>query len=386
MVDIFIGILAYSIMALVLWLLAHEIAYPSDLRVSCPKTPLITQWPMVISIVLFGIFYGIRYDTGADNITYIEFFESLKRGVIQRDSLEIGYNVISHTFAFFDVHFSVFIGFWGALMLGLIYSTLKHEKKLLPYVALFIILGPFFLTMANTMRQCVALCFFAYSLQFVAEKKLGKYLSCIFIAFLFHKSALLLIPFYYLLRWMFIPKSQWCALIVFIAFTIVGNTPTWVENLNNLSEILMLLNYEDYANNLEQLAQSEWSIEWGPSRIGTWLLMASTITLFISISKKFTLPLKFELYFRCFYWGACFYNLMINTDQVFLRPFAYFYDFYIIIVPFCMYYLKSYKSILLSVSYLILACFYSIYMVIHGILSHSSFEVYKFFFLADYQL
>jgi hypothetical protein len=49
-------------------------------------------------------------------------------------------------------------------------------------------------------RQCIALNIFLYSIQFIINGRFGRYVLLILIAASFHTSALILIPFYFILK------------------------------------------------------------------------------------------------------------------------------------------------------------------------------------------
>ncbi len=385
MEHIIIGISAYVICALILWLLNRE--YVGFRREETRFIPTIfREWPILLSILLFGIFYGIRYDTGADNLMYIDTFEKIKSGVRYRENIEYGFLLISQFLASLELHFSAYIAFWGCLIYYFLYKTLKPYYYVLPYFALFLVLGPMFLEMANIMRQMVAFSIFIYAIKFIEKRNILKYCLCIAICVLFHKSAIILLPFFFLLMNPLVPKKCWVAVLIFVCFTIIGNSPQWSSYLLNIEQLLIFWDYGNYVDHLASFTESDWSIGWGPGRIFSWMLMLLTIVIFYNLNKNHKISKILKKYFCCFFWGACLYNLLINTNQVFLRPISYFYDCYIIVIPICLYYLSkikthSYSKNIAYWGYSFLAYFYSVYFVIHGTLTNTSYEVYKLFFL-----
>ena len=343
------------------------------------------SFPLFLSIIIFGVFYGVRYNTGPDNLTYIETYcEYLNFGKVvgYRDGFEAGYTFILELFSTFRPHFSVFIGFWGVLQIGALFYVFKNDRKVLLYLAPFIILSPFFLEMSNIMRQTSALCIFFIFFPCIEKKQLFRYLIGVSVCVLIHKSAVILYPLYFIMRFIKVPGRK-TAVIIFIICTLIGNTPFWINELNRITAILNFIGYDRYGEGISLYTEhSDWSIAWGPSRFLSWLMILQGIWYFYEVKKKNNLPELYNMFFTCFFYGACLYNILINTHQVFLRPVVYFYDFYVLVLPIVLCYFRpkktSFKWLLLLVS----SYFYSIYMSIHGsLVPNSEFEVYHFFFL-----
>lgn len=90
----------------------------------------------------------------------------------------------------------------SAIILGIIiYTCIKQSKDICMSVFLFMCMGFFFFSI-NIQRQYIALaiCFFSYQFISYDKKDIKKYLISILIASTFHISALIMIPFYFVLR------------------------------------------------------------------------------------------------------------------------------------------------------------------------------------------
>lgn len=380
-----LSIIIYIIWAGILYVLANDMLYSSNGLISKSTKFLTPQ--NILAIFIYAILYGIRYNVGVDNMMYIECYESLlNTGRILRDSFEPGYLYLSKAFANVGLHYSWFIGFWGALQIGFTYYALRRDRRILPYVALFIILGPIFQTWSNIMRQAVAECIFLFTVQYIVDRKMWKYIFWILIATLIHKSAIILIPFYFILNKPMVPKSGLTLALIFLTCTIIGWSPTWTNILYNVESVLKFLEYNAYTDNLEGIIEDANQFRvWGPARTGIWLLYILTIYLYPKVRKYFNLGKRFDIYFVCFFYGRCGYELVANTSNIFVRPLSYFYDFSIVIVPLTIYYLHKRKSRFISPIMWILAYFNTIYWTLKayspGGLGAESPEVYKFFFM-----
>lgn len=345
------------------------------------------RWQNVCAIFVFALIYGIRYNVGVDNIVYITSYENLIKGIqLSSKQFEAGYSLLANIFAKGRLHFSIFIGFWGALQIFFIYYAMRNDKYLLPFIALFIVLGPVFLTWANTMRQAVAECIFIYSIEFIKNKKFWHYCLLVLIASLIHKSAIMLLPFYFIFQKIFIPKNKYVLVIILLICTLIGWTPTFLNLMLRLEDALLFLNYDEYVFNMNGIIEKSDNFrQWGPARAGTWVLYLACVWIYPSASKKLKLDKRFDIYFECFFFGRCLYELFANTSQIFIRPILYFMDFYIIIVPVCLYYLYKQRKRMAFIVMSCLAYFYTIYWTLKaytaGGLGDKAPEVYKFFFM-----
>ncbi|MEE0979444.1 MAG: EpsG family protein [Muribaculaceae bacterium] len=370
-------------MAILLWILAKfEVK-------DCEGKQLRIQqqfwtWENIATILLFGAFYGVRYNVGPDNLMYIKIYEAFANGhVFREDDLEAGYKFAQQLFNGLNLHYSIFIGFWGALQIGFVYYAMRRYKYLLPFMSLFIILGPPFLTWANIMRQAVVECAFILFVEFIVERKMWKYLIGVLLCTLIHKSAFLLIPFYFLLQRPVFPRKWWVSVIIVAVCTAIGSTPTFVEKLGFIDDVLKFLDYNQYQFD-EVLKDSDNFRAWGPARAGVWALSILCCGLYPYLRSTFRFNKQFDIYFCCFFFGTCLYELFANTQQIFIRPLAYFRDCMVVVVPICLYYITKTNIKPLFLLLFLLACFNSIWWTVKAYLSgagEKAFEVYKFFFL-----
>lgn len=152
---------------------------------------------------LFLVFQvGLRWETGTDWDEYMRHFsQSTSYGAVLINVLlgyEIGYGFFAYTIRAFTDNYSVFLVAHALIYYFLI---LKANKVLSPFP--FVSLLVFY---ASTMgilgsnKQLIALAICFYSLQFILMKKPLKFFLLVFIAFLFHTSALLFVVYYFLNR------------------------------------------------------------------------------------------------------------------------------------------------------------------------------------------
>lgn len=379
----YISLFVIFSLALILFMLAKDELRAPNYGV-CSKN--FYNWQNITAFLVFAAVMGVRYNYGVDNLMYIKSYNSfLENHHVGRESYEQGFLWILKFFTLLDAHYSLFIGFFAFVQIFFIYYCVRKNIYYLPFVALYLVLGQTFTTMANLMRQCTAECIFFYLVRYIEERKLWKYIVGVLLCTLIHKSAIILLPLYLLGKRRILYKHSNIMAIMFIACTIIGNTPFWIDHVLRLKNLLILLDYQIYAEHLDSIVDNNIAdMNWGPARIGVWLLHITTILIFKDAASFLKLNKVYILYFTLYFFGICFYNLFANTSEVFLRPFLYLIDIGVFVVPMCLYYLYKSRKKLLFTAYCCLSFFFTIYMSIKPFINGNgseSAEVYKFFFL-----
>lgn len=154
------------------------------------------------AFILLTIFLSIRYNFGNDYQGYFEIFNSIN-GYTNNDfgafNIEIGWiylNRIFKPFGFFSL--VIFITIFEYYT---IYRLIKrHVNKDWLWFSVFVFtFNPaFMLVCSSMMRQFLSICIFLWAIEFIIKKKWFVSILIVLFASLFHKSALILIPFCFL--------------------------------------------------------------------------------------------------------------------------------------------------------------------------------------------
>ncbi len=155
---------------------------------------------MVALFFSFAFVFGCRWGVGRDFYRYLEAYT----GAVP-ERFEFLFQTISKILQGCGAHFSIYFGVWALLDIFLLYYALRNYRYLYPYVAFFLIFGSYYLPMMNAMRQAIAGLIFLTSIQYVEQKKFGKFTVCFILALLFHKLSVILFVFYPLLKY----KDDW---------------------------------------------------------------------------------------------------------------------------------------------------------------------------------
>ena len=159
----------YLILACSLYILAKQIVIKDRvlLRTTGSNAPF-WDLPTILSILIFALICGVRYNVGVDNLSYIRQYTHLQQtGNLSRDNFEPLFGAVANICASLNLHFSIFMGFWAGLQLFFVYYSMRRDKYLLPFLALFIVLGPTFLSWTNGLRQTVVICIFTFLIEYI---------------------------------------------------------------------------------------------------------------------------------------------------------------------------------------------------------------------------
>ena len=348
------------------------------------------QWEIILSILIFGIIAGARYNTGVDHLSYLKIYEDLKQGIedyrFKNDHFELGYVYITRFFSLtLNAHYFYYFAFLAMMQIGFVYYALKDKKYLLPIVGAAIMMGPFFLSWMNGIRQIICCCCFIFLVNYIVERKPIHYVVWVLICTLMHKSALLLLPFYfiYLVK---LPENRVINLSILGICIFVGLTPTWLKLLGDVEIILSWIGYDErYGEGFNKYLTEKAlrTLNVGPRAIIILFSTICSIWYYAKVKKYFKDDKFFEYCFILFFIGACAYNLFVNTSHFFLRPIMYFDIFSLIVHSYTLLYLYKSRQLLMFCVFILLFFSYSIisvYVAVDRPSLVTETNLYHFFF------
>lgn len=155
---------------------------------------------IIISILLICV-AGLRYDVGADFFGYYDYAKYAKSFLDRLTSLdEPGYSFICKITELIYPQGGVAVFLASLITIGLSLSTIfKYTDKLFLSLMLFLFLG-FWHGSFNGVRQFLAASILFCGYPFLKNGKFLKYLIFVLLAFLFHRSAIVMILPYFVIR------------------------------------------------------------------------------------------------------------------------------------------------------------------------------------------
>lgn len=141
----------------------------------------------------------IRFDVGPDYYGYVNIFNDLRFREAAPKYVEYSFFILSRLFEDFEYGYVFILGFYSFFSLLIVY--LYSGVNRLPYVLfVFLTASVGYFTFDDQVRQFLAIAIWLFGVRFIVEKRLFFYISVCLFASVFHFSAILMIPFYYLAR------------------------------------------------------------------------------------------------------------------------------------------------------------------------------------------
>ncbi|MES2284311.1 MAG: EpsG family protein [Bacteroidota bacterium] len=268
---------------------------------------------LFLIFLVLSLFSGFRYDVGTDYMSYSKTFDYLES---YNPFIELGFTYLLYFVKYIGgTQQLVFLIFAICTQFLFIKFIKTYSRFPLISTLTYICIGPFFLASLSGIRQYLAISIFLYSLKFIIEKKIIKYLLVIFFAAFFsHFSILLLIPFYFLLSEEISFKKK----CVFIAITLVGS---WL-----LSAIISMTIYSRFLE-----------VESKGYTINFTVYVFIIISIIILFFEKKNTDSKLTIFYNMnFFSLLCMIVMLLNsglTADIFLRTNNYFMVSYIVLIP-----------------------------------------------------
>ncbi len=211
---------------------------------------------------------GFRYGVGTDYFNYINIFNNhiemdLKAYTDINGIAETGYFILEKvSYNLLGDARLVFLS-TALLTITFFYLGMKRYRLRYPGLIFFLYLLTIFPMTMNAVRQGVAMSIMFYAFTFILEKKPLRYTLLTLLASLFHVSAVLLIPFYFvgrlvdvkknsLLKDRLIAKSRYfirIGVVSIVMLLIVANTFTLVTNIPGFEKYSSYLSLDEYGAN-----------------------------------------------------------------------------------------------------------------------------------------
>lgn len=307
------------------------------------KPGSIWRFDTIFPLLLFAIIFGMRYDVGVDHLSYLE-------GYIQHEYVgkqELLFNLLSDISWKFNLHYVLYFSIIAFIQVFFFYYAFNKEKYLYPFLTFFLFTNGTLFFWMNGIRQALAMCIWIFSLKYIIDKKIWKYVLCCIIAFLFHRSAIILIVFYPILRnGRDYFKSIQLQLLVFAgAFAFSLLFESFILHIAPLITSYASITGGDYygSYDVEALMNSFKEPE------GTGLAYLFEIIMNISVilnSKKlktFYDSKNFNIVYFFFFLGTITMYIFPVGVIAIRRPFSYLYIFMTIMYAYYLYYLYKTK-------------------------------------------
>ncbi|MGQ7330380.1 EpsG family protein [Streptococcus suis] len=151
----------------------------------------------LVGIIVTSILLSLRDGVGADLKTYHNHYEVIRRGFTPVvEFSDMGYRILEHTLARFDLSFHVFLFLISVFNLHTLFLFIKSQKLNYPSFALFIALGIFdlFFYSLSAIRQSIAISFVLLAVLALNQSKKKLSVFYLLLATTFHWTAIAMLP------------------------------------------------------------------------------------------------------------------------------------------------------------------------------------------------
>lgn len=158
-----------------------------------------TNFIMITLLILTILFSGLRYGVGVDYFSYNNLFNAI--GVGGYAPVEIGFVTLSSFFLSLGFKTQFLFLLYASIIVALFINFYKkYSSYPILSIVLFILMPIFFMSSFNGIRQFMAISLFLFALQYLINRKLFQYTLAISVAAMFHQSALLMLPLYFIIH------------------------------------------------------------------------------------------------------------------------------------------------------------------------------------------
>lgn len=299
---------------------------------------------LVVIMLSFSIMMGLRYDVGTDYLAYQE-------GYIYNFDVgkgEVIFNWIRELFNRLNLHYSIYFGFLAFLNISFFVLAFKRDAFILPLLLFFLIVNGDWLFWMNGIRQAIAMCIWIYALNFIERKKIWYYLFYCIVAIGFHKSAIILLPLYPLLKngKDYFNNINWQLILLVGAFIVQYSFGSFLIQIEPLIEFYQSkLSGGVYNYTMDRFTE-EASTEVGGSGVAYYfrILLCIVIIVYSKKLKQFYKSKWFNIIYFLFFLGLLIQNIFPLGSIVITRPFRFFFIFKGIMFAYFVFYLLKSKS------------------------------------------
>lgn len=309
-------------------------------------------------VVFFTIICAIRWNVGADAISYAYMFENgdyRKREDINGEILFYGLTKLS---SLLGLPFVIGMGLCAFLQIYPITKALQEYKYVLVVLPFVLFGSRYFLDLNNGVRQMIVASMFIYASRFIVDKKAWHYAIFIVLGAMIHQSAYMLIPFYFIPNKVIIADKRKLMLLVFTICFIMGQSPAFQGAITYAEDLAKLFGYEGYTERVGLFlsqGKTDESLAFGPMMLSYLLTAYFTIWFgpYLKESYEDKIP-YFNLWYNLSFFYACAYFLVCNVSHIFIRPVQNFELFQMVIVSLLLYEFRysEFRNQLLYVSLL----------------------------------
>lgn len=273
-------------------------------------------------IIILTIFSGIRYYVGTDYELYYRLYNNIANvgpiEAISKNNVEIGYSYLNYiTYKLFENQYAIFIT-TSLIIISITILFIKRNSNNYMVSIVFYYCFSFFTNSMNIQRQYIATSCLLVATYFFKKNKILRTGICLLLAFLFHRTSI----------------------IILIAYLLIDRIKINYKTINMLL-VIGICGAVSYSSIIQLIARfvvkytlyEEKSYEAG---IGSMLTVAIFLTICIItviLEKKNILKDDLKIYVKILILGIPFYIVSLKSFLIMRISMVYFGIYSIVIIP-----------------------------------------------------
>lgn len=301
----------------------------------------------ILLILIYTLVVGLRYDVGVDYLLYKETYlnsMSPNADFIARNGwsyFEPGFSAIVYAFTRYKAHFAWLFISIAFLQILFLYIFSKRYSFMSMWLCFFSVTSFTFFDSLNGMRQMTAFFMFLCTLRFVEQRRFFPFFLSIVCISLFHRSILIMLPFYFVLHLRMFSNKKISAVLILLSFALSGpiNYLLWNVLFPRLGELLSALDDISYFEQRDDLTLPKDTSSLGLAKfimLGLDLLIVANINRM----KAFYKSLNLDVFYNLHVIGSVLYFIS-GSSLALIRVNMYFVNVKFIMLSFLMYMLSS---------------------------------------------
>ena len=326
----------------------------------CNSRHLIKYFVVIITLQLVVILALRDFTVGTDVPNYVTYFRFIAENsfdAIFEFRHEIGYKILNKAISFFTTNNQVFLTIVAILSIAPV-GRFIYKNSRMPFLSFIIYIAfNYYSFVFSGLRQAIAYGIIFISYDYIKNRKLAKFLICVSLASLFHKSALIFLPAYFLYR-IKLNKKVISFLVLFDLIIFIYRREIFAFFINNFYQSYSIVESDSYS----------------------WMIFCTIIVLLSSFFYKKMIKISPDnngLFIFLLVGISLMLFASVGTNV--MRVADYYYMFVIIFIPEVMTAIKDEKLALL-VGYLLIIGLVILYL---WFLSSSPYQIvpYKFYWV-----
>lgn len=301
--------------------------------------------------LIFIFFAGLRWETGTDWDNYFDAFNSIENAEIGESGYEFFYELLLRFSMLLSNEYTLVTFLTAIIILVLTTNTIKKYSPY-PLFSLLLLLSYSINSIGFGYRQDLAISFCFFSTYFILKRKLLLFCLLVLIAILFHQSAIIFLPAYWVSQFIWNKKTIIYLTLLIIIFYILFSQLASIASIYSQSAAYKVSNYSEMSQEESLMGNDSATTLLFRGLINRILIFLPPLLILFSTKTRNS---NFMHIFNIMFFGLVLFILLSPLGYVFLRFTRYYELYQILLIPLAIYF-STPKFRYLLISFYILYC------------------------------